>query len=177
MIRATFPIACVALLASCSSQPARHVASPDRDAEMFGRITSLAGEWESAEDAGMPYTAVFTVSSGGSVVREVMFPGHPHEMTNLYHMDGGDLVVTHYCAAGNQPRMVAREVRETAEGTVFEFDFESVSNLRAEHDHYMGNMTLTLLRDGTIRQDWRSYGRDGKLTEPTVFGLKRKGGS
>ena len=177
MIRATFPLACVALLASCSSQPARHAASPERDAEMFARIAALEGEWEpAADDAVMPYTAVFVVSSGGSVVREIMFPGEPHEMTNLYHMDGRDLVLTHYCAVGNQPRMIAREARQTAEGTVYEFDFDSVSNLRPEHDHYMGTMTLTLLHDGTIRQDWRSYDRNGKLTEPTVLALRRKRG-
>ncbi len=180
MTRATLTVVCIALLtiAACSSQPARRAASPERDAEMFARIAALEGEWEPASpDAGVPYTAVFTVSSAGSVVREIMFPGHPHEMTNLYHMDGRDLVLTHYCAAGNQPRMVAREVRETAEGTVYEFDFDSVSNLRPEHDHYMGRVTLTLLRDGTIRQDWRSYDRNGKLTEPTAFALKRKRGS
>ncbi|HRQ72636.1 MAG TPA: hypothetical protein PLU35_06375 [Phycisphaerales bacterium] len=180
MTRATLTVACIALLtiASCSSQPARRAASPARDAEMFARIAALEGEWEpAADDPGMPYTAVFTVSSAGSVVREIMFPGHAHEMTNLYHMDGPDLVLTHYCAAGNQPRMVAREVRETAEGTVYEFDFDSVSNLRPEHDHYMGRMTLTLLHDGTIRQDWRSYDRNGKLTEPTAVALRRKSGT
>lgn len=179
MTRALLPALLAALaLAACSSTPKRTPASADRDTEMFARIAALEGEWEpAADDAGMPYTAVFAVSSAGSVVREIMFPGHPHEMTNLYHMDGGDLVLTHYCAAGNQPRMVARSARETAEGTVFEFDFDTVSNLRPEHDHYMGNMTLTLLRDGTIRQDWRSYGRDGKLTEPMVFALRRKSGS
>ena len=103
-----------------------------------------------------------------------MFPGDPHEMTNLYHMDGTHLVITHYCAAGNQPRMVATSARQTDAGTVFHFDIDSVSNLRESHNEYMGNMTLTILKDGGLRQEWRSYQRDGKLSDPTTFELSRK---
>ena len=94
-------------------------------------------------------------------------------MTNLYHMDGSNLVLTHYCAAGNQPRMIASKALDTDEGTAFEFNFDQVSNLRASHDHFMGNMTLTILKSGGMRQDWRSYDRDGNLTDPTTFALSR----
>ena len=106
-------------------------------------------------------------------MRETMFPGEAHEMTNLYHMDGGDLVITHYCTVGNQPRMVASKAVETDDGTVFHFELESVSNLRESHDHYMGDMTLTIHKSGGLRQDWRSYDRDGVLTDPMVFMLSR----
>ncbi len=98
------------------------------------------------------------------------------EMTNLYHMDGPFLVCTHYCAAGNQPRMIATHAEKTDMGTVFHFEFDSVSNLRASHDHYMGNMTLTIFEDGRLKEDWRSYDRKGELTEPTSFTLERTSG-
>ena len=114
------------------------------------------------------------MTAGGSAVREIMFPGDAQEMTNLYHMDGGDLVITHYCAAGNQPRMVASKAVETDDATVFRFELESVSNLRESHDHYMGDMTLTILKAGGLRQDWRSYDREGNLTDPMTFMLSRK---
>ncbi len=150
-------------------------AAPERDDAMFGRITKLVGDWEMADEQGeMHHTATFAITSGGSAVREIMFPGDAQEMTNLYHMDGDDLVITHYCAAGNQPRMVATRAEETDDGTVFHFEFDRVSNLRESHDHYMGNMTLTILEAGGIRQDWRSYDREGHLTEPTTFLLSRK---
>jgi len=50
-----------------------------------------------------------------------------HEMTNVYHMDGPTLVMTHYCAAGNQPRLRA------ASGTSGTIDFktDSVTNWTA----------------------------------------------
>ncbi|HZW10688.1 MAG TPA: hypothetical protein VFF69_12360 [Phycisphaerales bacterium] len=165
-------------LAACQSTPSRVHASSTQDEAMLGRIAALEGEWELVGDGATPGDgSVFTVSGAGSNVREVMFPGHEHEMTNMYHMDGDKLVVTHYCAGGNQPRMAARSARETDEGTVYKFEFDSVSNLRPEHDHFMGQMTLTLLHDGTIRQDWRSFDSDGNLTEPVVFHLRRKTGA
>ena len=145
------------------------------EAAMLGPITQLAGDWEMTDEHGTAHLAArFAVTSAGSAVREIMFPGEPHEMTNLYHMDGGNLVLTHYCAAGNQPRMVASKAAETDDGVVFHFGLDDVSNLRASHDHYMGDMTLTILKSGNIRQDWRSYDREGNLTEPTVFSLSRR---
>ncbi len=148
-----------------------------QDAVLLGEISKLVGDWEMTDEKGEKHRAsTFAVTSGGSAVREIMWPGHEHEMTNLYHMDGSVLVCTHYCAAGNQPRMIATHSEKTDEGTVFHFEFDSVSNLRESHDHYMGNMTLTILEDGLIREDWRSYDRDGKLTDPATFLLHRMGG-
>ncbi len=146
-----------------------------RDAALLGELTKLVGDWEMTDENGEKHLAsTFAVTSGGSAVREIMWPGQEMEMTNLYHMDGGVLVCTHYCAAGNQPRMIAANSQMTAEGTVFNFEFDSVSNLRESHEHYMGNMTLTILDDGRLREDWRSYDRDGNLTDPTTFILNRR---
>ena len=48
---------------------------------------------------------VFHVTAANSVVIETMFPGSDHEMVNTYHIDGDNLVMTHYCAMGNQPHL------------------------------------------------------------------------
>lgn len=159
------------LATGCQSTPAVHPeAVSEHDAALLGEISKLAGDWEMTDETGEQFLAAnFAVTGGGSAVREIMFPGDAVEMTNLYHMDGGVLVCTHYCATGNQPRMIASHSVKSDEGTVFLFELDSVSNLRESHDHYMGNMTLTILDDGRIRQDWRSYDRGGKLTEPVTF--------
>lgn len=165
----------LALFAGCESTPTRTAVSPEHEAAMLNPIAQLAGDWTMQSPEGETFVAArFSPTANNSAVREIMFPGDAHEMTNLYHMDGNDLVITHYCAAGNQPRMVTSNAKQTAEGTVYHFDLESVSNLRPEHDHYMGNMTLFILNDGTIREEWRSYQRDGSLTEPTTFVMTRK---
>lgn len=45
------------------------------------------------------------LTSAGKVVLETMMPGTPGEMMTVYYVDGEDLVLLHYCASGNQPRM------------------------------------------------------------------------
>jgi hypothetical protein len=165
------------LVAGCQTpSPTVHPdATADHDAIMLGQIGALVGDWEMPDEEGTRHhVATFAMTAGGSAVREIMFPGDAQEMTNLYHMDGGDLVITHYCAAGNQPRMVASKAVETDDGTVFHFKLESVSNLRESHDHYMGDMTLTILKAGGLRQDWRSYDHEGNLTDPVIFMLSRR---
>jgi hypothetical protein len=58
---------------------------------------------------------------------ERLFPGAPQEMTTVYHREGADLALTHYCAGGNQPRMRARA--PAADANVLEFAFDGGTNL------------------------------------------------
>ena len=59
-------------------------ADAQREAATLGRVKALAGEWVWAEGehAGQVAT-VFSVTAAGSSVREIMFPGSGHEMTNM----------------------------------------------------------------------------------------------
>lgn len=142
----------------------------DRKA-MLDRVKSLEGEWTMMDpESGKAVTAsVFKAIAGGSAVREIMFPGSPHEMTNLYHMDGASMVMTHYCAAGNQPRM-----RATAGGASIEMKPDSVTNLTAAEEAYMGAMTLVFKDADHVEQRWVHY-KGGKVEgNPVVFELTRK---
>lgn len=103
-------------------------------------------------------------------MREVMLPNSDHEMTNLYHMDGESLLLTHYCAVGNQPRM--RAVRSETKD-ILAFNFDSVTNLGALGDHYMGQMRLVFVDSDHIRQEWYSF-TNGTLGKPTIFELSRR---
>lgn len=149
-------------------------ATPEQQAKLFDRIKSLEGEWVSVDEHGQvdhDSRTTFGVSSAGSVVREFMAIGKPYEMTNVYHMDGSKLVVTHYCAAGNQPRMVATPA--DAEGDRIRFHFDSVTNLTKADAEYMGELTIVFLPDGKIRQEWNSL-KGGKTSSHAAFTLMRK---
>jgi hypothetical protein len=54
-------------------------------------------------------SAEYTLTGGGSVLMEVL-----GGMSTAYHLDNGTLMLTHYCGAGNQPRMRVKASRTTA---------------------------------------------------------------
>lgn len=176
----------LALLTACQANHHRHhadsagaqrvPAAPEAAKATMDTLASLAGEWElvSADGTTGP-GAVFSMTAGGTALREIMFPGHGHEMTNLYHMDGSNIVCTHYCAAGNQPRMVAAALTQTDEGPTLDFAFDSVSNFTDAQGHYMGGLKLVIEDESSIRQEWTSFDASGKPAGTVVFNLKRKG--
>lgn len=151
-------VACTALLLPGCATSSHQVVKPATEAQRLTLIDSvkgLEGEWTMADESGQQITAaIFSVSSGGSVVREIMFPGQKHEMTNVYHMDGDTMVVTHYCAAGNQPRMRAKAGSDPA---VITFEPDSVTNLTSAEQYYMGGLTLTRRDPETLIAKWTSY--------------------
>lgn len=121
-------------------------------AELLDAVKSLSGEWES--DGG---SSVFQVSSAGSAVRQLMFPGEEFEMTNMYTLDGNGLLMTHYCGAGNQPHMRATSIE--ADRLVFEK--AGVSDLDSGDASYMGAMTLVFLDDDHYEEHWSGITLDG----------------
>ena len=164
-----------AFLAGCNNGGVHAVGTPSATAtsNMLDQVKSLEGEWTvvkiNGENSPEPGVITFTTSSAGSSVREVMFPGSAHEMTNMYHMHGNEMMVTHYCAAGNQPRM--RTVA-AALGHM-EFKTESVTNLATPETEYMGELTLDMADKNTLKQTWRSI-QSGKETTHVIFELRRK---
>ena len=165
-----FAVAC-----QSTEAPALHDTAPvvhevdvaQRDA-LFSVVSSLEGEWKGVAPDGQPGTSVFHVTSNGSVVRETMLPGTPYEMTNMYSLDGNDLVMTHYCAGGNQPTMRA----ESFDGDRFKFEFEGVRDLKAQDEVYMGEMMLVIVDEDTIEQHWRAL-KGGNLDHDMLIQLER----
>ncbi|SIO65026.1 hypothetical protein SAMN05444166_7539 [Singulisphaera sp. GP187] len=109
------------------------------------KMKKLAGSWLAADEDGKPTDQVMSiikVTAGGSVVHETLFPGQPHEMVSIYSVDGPDLVMTHYCVLGNQPRMKAD--RKSAANQI-RFQFAGGSNLDPTKDKHMHEATLTMV--------------------------------
>jgi hypothetical protein len=131
------------------------------DERAFERLKSLAGTWVMKDEEGRERVAMVTkVTSNGSVVHETMFPGSPdHEMVNTYHMDNGTLVMTHYCAVGNQPRMHCVEQDDGR----YVFVLRDITNRAKPGDPYMGALTVTIIGEDRLVQDWTHYegGREG----------------
>jgi hypothetical protein len=114
------------------------------------KMKKLAGTWLAADKDGRAtdqVVSIIKVTAGGSVVHETLFPGQPHEMVSVYTVDGSDLVMTHYCVLGNQPRMKADP---KSPANHIRFQFAGGSNLDPKKDKHMHAATLTIVDDNHI---------------------------
>jgi hypothetical protein len=107
---------------------------------MFDRLLGLAGEWEGTYEWSGGRTGsgnlkvTYFVTGNGSAVMETLIQNGTPTMTTVYHIDGADLRMTHYCAARNQPRLKATRVDEPAGAVDFSFvDLTSESGAGAAH--------------------------------------------
>jgi hypothetical protein len=114
------------------------------------KLKALAGTWVEADKDGKPtdkVVSVVKVTASGSAVHETMFPGEAMEMVSVYHRDGDDLVMTHYCALGNQPRMKADP---KSPANQIRFLFAGGTNFDPAKDMHMHEGTLTFVDDDHI---------------------------
>lgn len=132
------------------------------------KLKKLAGNWVALDKEGKPTTqlvSVFKVTAGGSAVHESIFPGTPHEMVTIYHLDGKDLVLTHYCAARNQPRMKAEAA---APANKLDFKFIGGANIDPAKDMHMHEGSITFLDDNTIEWTWQGWANGKAMPDHRV---------
>jgi hypothetical protein len=136
-------------------------------------IKKMAGDWVMVDKDGKLTDQIVSsirVTAGGSAVVETLFPGGEHEMISMYHQEGPDLYLTHYCVLGNQPRLKAEA--NAAPGTLV-FKCVGGGNLKQDKDVHMGQGVLTFLANGQIKSDWTKC-ENGKACETHSFTLARK---
>jgi hypothetical protein len=143
------------------------------DSDIFQRLKALQGEWVGLDEAGKPTSqvmSVFRVTSGGHAIREVMFPGSEHEMVNMYYRDGDTVQMTHFCAGGNQPRMM---LMPTPQEGVVRLQFIDVTNLQTANDEHMHEGVMTWVSPDHLKVEWRAY-KNGKYSDSTRFDMVRR---
>ena len=91
-------------------------------------------------------------------------------MVSVYHLDGGVLRMTHYCSAGNQPRM--RAEAPSGEIKQLRFVFVDATNLAKSSDDHIRGLTLTFQDKDHITQEWAV--REGGKDFLTTLKLERK---
>jgi hypothetical protein len=136
-------------------------------------LKKLAGDWVEIGKDGKPTDRIVSsirVTAGGTAVQETIFPGTDHEMVTMYHQDGKDLVLTHYCILGNQPQMRAQP--GTSPNRLV-FKFSGGTNLKPEKDAHMHEATLVIVDDNHIQPEWTKC-EDGKPCDKVSFNLARK---
>lgn len=136
------------------------------DAEKsFTEIKTLAGTWQGSVKVdppqpemvnGKPMEIIMRVTSrGNALVHEMKEAGsvddpakNDHPVT-MFYLDTDRLILTHYCDAGNRPRMAARR---SADGKSVEFDLLDVSG-STKHGH-MEHAVFTVIDANHHTEDW-----------------------
>ena len=134
----------IAATANASNNPTTNAA--------FEKLKGLAGTWSAnmIEKDGELTTVEYRVTAGGSVVMETMFAGQPHEMINMYSVDGDALIATHYCSGQNQPVLKLNAAKSTADQLVFDFVKVSGTNTKS----YINGVQLNFSKDGKVEEVW-----------------------
>ena len=120
----------------------------------FDAVKALAGNWEGKTTEGGAVQASYKDTAGGSaMMSEIRSEKHgkSEDMISMFHMDGDRLLLTHYCGAGNQPRMQATL---SPDGKTISFDFVDATNLASPEDGHMQRVVFTFTDATHHAEEW-----------------------
>lgn len=138
--------------------------------QAFERLKSLAGRWEGTTSSGERNSVAYELASGGSVLLERLVEAEEgHEtMLTAFHLDGNRLMLTHYCTAGNQPRMAARRI----DGDGIRFEFVDATNLPDPASGHMHGVVYRIQDADHFTSEW-TWHENGKPVQPNVMRFTR----
>ena len=127
-------------------------ASASVAAAQFKQLKTLAGEWRGTGTHGEDVTEAiisYRITAAGSVVMETMAAGTEFEMITMYHLNGEDLMLTHYC-----------------------FTYLDGTNMASDNVQHMHSLTFDFLGEDEIKTVWSMHA-DGAEQSQAKFSLKR----
>jgi hypothetical protein len=148
------------LTASALASDYAQRANADLSKQAYAQIKLLVGKWIGKSTKGWTDRIEFNLLAGGSAVEERSFDAHPGEtMLTIFHMDGDRLMLTHYCAAKNQPRLLATNI--SPDSKTIEFTFTDATNLHSRDKGHMDKAIYRFIDNNHFTTRWTWY-LDGK---------------
>lgn len=173
-MKQVFVLPKVFIIASCMAfTMSAHTKEHTADIITLETLKPLVGTWQNKERPNSQFRISFELIANDAVLVEKWLRGGKTRSLTLYHQDGSNLLATHYCPQGNQPRL-----KLTPDSTLemMSFKFQDATNLPTiddNHQHSLGlklptktsdfirsemylskdgeeNSTLTLIRAGEI---------------------------
>ena len=125
--------------------------------ETFEALKGLSGEWRGKDTLGHQAEIRFRVTSSGTALFSELFePNHQaqsleDDMITMIHLDGDRLLLTHYCGAGNQPRMKGIA---SPDGKTITFDFVNATNLSSSRTGHMRQVVIKFISPDHHTELW-----------------------
>ena len=145
----------------------------------FDQLKTLAGSWEGIvktypstpeADGKHAHATLRVTSMGNALLHEMRLEGRPDNPITMLYMDDDRLTLTHYCDAGNRPRMVAKA---SPDGRTVEFDFVDVAgSTQCGHMHHA---VFTVIDASHHTEDWTFMveGKQGPMAIDAHFDLHK----
>jgi hypothetical protein len=125
----------------------------------FDKLKTLAGSWEGTLEGKPLQVSLRVTSMGNALMHEMTGAGRPDDPISLFHLDGDRLLMTHYCDAGNQPRLVATI---SPNGKTITFNFLEATNLLSSQMGHMQRVVFDLIDPDHHTEKWEFAMADGK---------------
>ncbi|WP_353411135.1 hypothetical protein [Pseudoteredinibacter isoporae] len=127
MKKSAFTLLMLLILTSTSSN------AETSASESFAQMKNLVGIWTETEKPNSKFSIEFSLVSNNSVLVETWRRGTKKHSLTLYHLDGKNLIATHYCPQGNQPRL---QMTPNSTKKKLSFSYRDATNLSSlDHSH------------------------------------------
>ncbi len=178
--RFVLPVALMLLSPLTFGQSDSHMApnkpEPTDAQKAFEKLKMLAGSWvgqlttspqEPSVEGKFAQFSLRVTSLGNAFVHEMSISSRPDHPVTMFYVDGDRLFLTHYCDAGNRPRMTGKI---SPDGKTLEFDFVDLSGSN-QYGH-MHHAVFTFIDADHHLEDWTWMGPGDKPTR-AHFDLQR----
>ncbi len=130
----------------------------------FETFKGFEGKWaiQSGQKV-LPIKMTYESGSKGSIVTEQF-----GKELSVFYRDGQSLLMTHFCNAGNQPRL---RLRENTQPGVFAFEMFDITNLQSADADHVERVIYRIIDDKTI--DLEIVWKHGKSQESEKYTLTR----
>lgn len=161
---------CAAFISAASAEQAEN-------SRALAQIKGLIGSWSGTfqwtggrHDSGLMNATYYLTGNGSAVVENLMNESTP-VMTSVYHLDGPDLRMTHFCGAQNQPRLKAHRI-DLDHGAI-DFEFVDATNLRSPDTPHVHGLEIRLVDSNHLTLTFLF--QSGPVESREEINLKRTG--
>jgi hypothetical protein len=164
------------MVALVSAPAGAQALAPARARAAFDLLKQLAGEWDARSTQQWEGVHTMEIIAGGTAILSSSkigpHPGANERMATLFHMDGNRLMVTHYCVAGNQPRLVATSISE--DNRTIEFTFLDGTNMASRDTGHMDRAIFTIESGDRYRSRWTFFQRGQERWMEDIVSTRRR---